>query len=236
MSTPEPADLVAPVESTREVWTGASFADSFQGVVAAIQNGDWVQGAFSGVGLGFEAVSSAIDPLGALLANGLGWAMEYFAPLREMLDEVTGIPDVARAHAATWNNMAAELDAMATDLGARLGGDLPDWTGNTPAAYQELMANNVDAIGGLSATSAAMGAATEGAAGLVELTREIVRDLIADLVAKIVSWAVQALTVVAIPKIAVEIVIKVAEWGSRILEFLDLLITSLTNLTALLNG
>ena len=40
-----------------------------------------------------------LDPFSALLSNGLGWAMEYFEPLREMLDELAGIPDRVAAHA-----------------------------------------------------------------------------------------------------------------------------------------
>ena len=63
-----------------------------------------------------------MDPISALLANGLGWAMEYFEPLRQMLDELTGKPDVVASHAATWNNMATELASMSKRPAGRTRG------------------------------------------------------------------------------------------------------------------
>ena len=96
--------LIAPVESSRKPWTGAGAADSIEGLVTAIQSGNWVTGALAGVGLGLDVASTVLDPFSALLSNGIGWAMEYFEPLRQILDELTGMPDVVASHAATWNN------------------------------------------------------------------------------------------------------------------------------------
>ncbi|GAA4429998.1 WXG100 family type VII secretion target [Actinokineospora soli] len=228
--------LVAPVQSSREVWTGSGLADSIEGLVDAIKSEGWVDDAIAGGTLAVEAAATVMDPISALLANGLGWAMEYFEPLREMLDELTGKPDVVRSHAATWNNMATELHAMSADLGEHLNNDIPDWTGPAADSYRALMVHNVDAIGGLAAISAAMSVATEGAGNLVEFTREIVRDLIADLVARVIVWAAEALLVVTIPVIAPQIAAAVVKWTGRILTYTTALVTSLTNLTKLLNG
>jgi len=228
--------LVAPVESSRQPWTGASLADGADGLVDTIRSEGWVDDALAGAGLGVEVAATVIDPFSALLANGLGWAMEYFEPLRQVLDELTGKPDVVASHAATWNLMAAEMNGIGTDLQLYLDSDLPDWQGPAADAYQSMMASNTDAIGGLGAISAAVAAATEGAGGLVEATREIVRDLIADLVARIIVWAAEALFVVTIPVIAVQISAAVVKWAGRILTYVTALITSLTNLTKLLNG
>ncbi|MGW5052727.1 WXG100 family type VII secretion target [Actinokineospora sp. NPDC004072] len=228
--------LVAPVQSTRDPWTGSSLADGIEDLVTAIKSEDWVTGALSGAGLALEGAATVMDPFSALLSNGLGWAMEYFEPLRQALDELTGMPDVVRSHAATWNNMATELQAMSEELRRNLDGDLSEWTGAAAEGYRELMANNVDAIGGLAAISAGMAAATEGAGGLVEMTREIVRDLIADLVARVVVWAVEALLVVTIPVIAAQIAAAVVKWAGRILNYTTSLVQSITNLSLLLDG
>jgi uncharacterized protein YukE len=228
--------LIAPVQSTRHAWTGSSLADSIQGVSDAIHSKSWVDGALAGAGLGVEVAADVMDPVSALLSNGLGWAMEYFQPLREMLDQLTGKPDVVASHAATWNNMATELDSMATDLQGFVEDDVPSWTGEAADAYQKMMTFNTDAIGGLSATSAAMASATEGASALVQFTRDIVRDLIADLVARVIVWAAEAIFVVTIPVIASQIAAAVVKWAGRILTYTTALITSLTNLSKLLNG
>jgi uncharacterized protein YukE len=228
--------LVAPVDSSREAWTGSGLADSIEGLVDAIRSEGWVDDALAGAALGVEVAATVMDPISALLANGLGWAMEYFEPLRQVLDELTGKPDLVRSHAATWNNMATELHAMAGDLGSHLGNDVPGWTGESAAAYHRLMANNVEAIGGLAAISAAMAVATEGAGGLVELTREIVRDLIADLVARVIVWAAEAIFIVTIPVVASQIAAAVVKWAGRILVYTTALINSMNNLTKLMNG
>ena len=228
--------LVAGVVSTRQPWTGVSLAENFQGLVAAIESDGWVDDLLAGASMGLDVAATVIDPFSALLANGLGWAMEYFEPLREVLDQLAGMPDVVAAHAATWGNMAGELGDMAADLQSHLDGDLPDWQGRAAAAYTGLMGHNVAALGGLSAVAAAMAAATQAAGNIVRFTREIVRDLIADLVARVIVWAVEAIFVVTIPAVAAQIVAAVVKWAGRILTYTTALITSLTNLTRLVNG
>ena len=228
--------LVAPVESTQQAWTGAGTADSIEGLVTSIQSGDWTSGVLSGVGVGLEVASAVLDPFGTLLSNGLGWAMEHFEPLREMLDELTGMPDVVASHAGTWTNMAAELASMSEDLKADLARDLPGWEGEAADAYRDMMGANVDAVGGLGATSAAMAAATEGAGGLVQMTRDMVRDLIADLVARVIVWAAEAIFVVTIPVVAAQIASAVVKWVGKITGYIGDLIDSLTNLTKLIDG
>lgn len=49
-------------------------------------------------------------------------------------------------------------------------------------------------------------------------------------------WAVEAIFVVTIPVVAAQIVAAVAKWAGRILMYVGALITSLTNLTRILNG
>lgn len=228
--------LIAPVESTRTAWTGIGLAESAEGLAYALQSEGWVDDLLAGAAFGLEVVSTAIDPFSALLSSGLGWLMEHFEPLREMLDQLTGIPDVVASHAATWNNMATELSAMAEDLQAFLARDLPDWQGAAATAYQELMAFNVEAIAGLGGISFTMMLATQAAGNLVQFTREIVRDLIADLVARVIVWAMEAIGIVTIPWVVAQVVAAVAKWAGRILTFTMALVTSLTNLKTLLAG
>ncbi|MFC4068199.1 WXG100 family type VII secretion target [Actinoplanes subglobosus] len=216
--------------------SGLSLADSFQGVLQAVDGGGWADSALAGGAFAAEAVATVIDPFGALLANGLGWALEYFEPLREILDRLTGLPDVVAAHAAAWHDMATELGAMAGDLQSCLTTGTPDWQGEAAATYQNLMANNVDVLGGLSVLADTMSSATRAAGNLVTLTRDLVRDLIADLVARVIIWAGEALLVVTIPVVAAQIASAVAKWAGRIASCTSALITSLSNLTRLLNS
>jgi uncharacterized protein YukE len=228
--------LVADVTSTRTGWTGMSLAESFQGVHQSVNSGSWVDGALAGGAFALEVASVALDPFSALLSNGLGWAMEYFEPLREMLDQLAGIPDRVAAHAETWNNMSGALQAMAADLRACLAADLTGWQGPAADSYQAMMGNNVQAIDGLSALAATMSSATQAAGNLVQFTRDLVRDLISDLVARVIVWAAESLLVVTIPLVAAQIASAVVKWAGRILGYTSALISSLTNLTRLLGA
>jgi uncharacterized protein YukE len=230
------SSLVATSTTTRTAYTGISLADGFQGLQQSVRGGSWVDGVLAGGSLAGDAAATVIDPFSALLANGLGWVMEHFEPLRDMLDKLTGIPDRVAAHAQTWANMSGALQAMAEDLHAGLAADLPDWTGSAAGSYRSMMTHNVDGLGGLAVLAGTMSAATEAAGNLVQFVRDIVRDLICDLVARVIVWAAEALAIVTIPVVTAQIIAAVAKWCGRIFGYTSALVSSLQNLTTLMEG
>ncbi|GGU48448.1 hypothetical protein [Lentzea flava] len=122
------------------------------------------------------AVPSLIAPARETASS----AMEQIGPLRDVLDELTGLPDVIAAHATTWWNIAVEQRAMADELADFLERDVPAWDG--AAEHQRLMGHNIDAIRGLSSVSAAFAEITESVGVLVAQTRRLVRELVISLV------------------------------------------------------
>jgi uncharacterized protein YukE len=230
------SSLVATSTTTRTAYTGIGLADGAQGLYQSVQGGSWVDSLLAGGSLAGDAAATVIDPFSALLSSGLGWAMEHFEPLRSMLDKLTGIPDKVTAHAQTWANMAGALQTMSDDLQSNLASDLPDWGGGASEAYQGLMGHNVDGLGGLAALSDIMSAATQAAGNLVQFVRDIVRDLICDLVARVITWCAEAIFVVTIPVVTAQIISAVAKWCGRIFGYTGALISSLQNLTALMEG
>ncbi|MEU0880178.1 hypothetical protein ABZ345_16380 [Lentzea sp. NPDC005914] len=106
-------------------------------------------------------------------------AMEQIGPLKDVLDELTGRPEVIAAHARTWWNIAAEQRAMADELEGFLERDVPAWDG--AEEHQRLMGHNVEAIRGLCAVSAAFAEITESVEVLVAQTRRLVRELVVSL-------------------------------------------------------
>lgn len=226
--------LIAPVQSDRNAYDGAGLVEGYFDMVAAFKSDGWVDDALGVSGFALEVVGSVLDPFSALFANGIGWAMEYFEPLREMLEELTGKADVVMSHAQTWTNMSSELRSIAEDLQSFLASDMPGWSGDAADSYQALMVHNVNAANAMSATAEALAVATEGAGGLVQITHGLVRDLIAELVAHVIVWAIEAIFVVTIPVIAAQIVAAVVKWAGIILGYGMALVQSLQNLKALL--
>ena len=123
--------------------------------------------------------TAAVPSLVAPVVEAPRPAMEQIGPLRDVLDELTGRPDVIAAHAATWWNIAVAQRDMADELAEFLERDVPAWDG--AAEHQRLMGHNIDAIRGLSSVSAAFAEITESVGVLVAQTRRLVRELVVSL-------------------------------------------------------
>ncbi|MCR3749407.1 hypothetical protein [Lentzea californiensis] len=121
------------------------------------------------------AVPSLVEPV----EDSPRAAMEQIMPLRDALDDLTGLPDVIAAHAMTWYNIAAEQQDMADEIEDLLEQDAPQWSG--AEEHLRLMGHNIEAIRGLSSVSAAFGEITESVGVLVEQTRRLVRELVISL-------------------------------------------------------
>lgn len=233
-------DMIAPVEDSTTWATGLWLVEDAQGLIQAIKDGNWVDGTLGGVGVGLDLLSTAMDPLGALLSMAIGWLMEHVKPLKEALDKLTGNADVVNSYATTWTNVASGLGKAATTLQTKVGTDLKQWTGLAADAYRENIDFNIQGIGGVSAAADGMAAATMGAGMLVAMVRGIVRDLIADcvstLLVRVPEWlAEEGLTLgIATPWVVGQVTSLVAKWVGRITGFLQALISSIKSLSLLL--
>lgn len=157
-------------------------------------------------------------------------AVEQVESIPQMLDALTGRPEVVASHAETWCNIAVELRSMCEDLEDFVERDLPDWHGDAADEHQRLMTNNVEAVGGLSAISAALSELTEAVGVLVDQTRRIVRDLVADLMA----WVNDAMS--AEPHRMTAAPATFARWAGRTAVYTTALHLSVTHIEQRLNG
>jgi hypothetical protein len=230
--------LVADVKSTRTATTGLWPLEDAQGVIAKIESGEWnsLSGAVTMAGGVLSAASLVMDPIGSLLSAGIGWAMEYFEPLRQILDDLTGKPDVVQSHADTWANVGDALAKVGEQIDAAIQADLTEWDDAAAEAYRQKILYGVEAAFGLAGAAASLSAATTAAGALVQAVRETVRDLIADLVGRAIVWAVEAIFVVTIPVIAGQIAVAVVRWLGIITGLVDALMTSLQDLMTLVRG
>lgn len=122
---------------------------------------------------------AALPTLVAPVEPAAASAMERIGPLRDVLDELTGRPEVITAHAVTWYNIAVEQRDMANELADFLDHDVPGWTGADE--HLRLMGHNIAAIRGLSSVSAAFAEIVESVGVLVAQTRRLVRELVVSL-------------------------------------------------------
>jgi hypothetical protein len=171
----------------------------------------------------------------ALRAGGLECAMRCVEPLRQMLDDLAGTPEVVAAHAAVWIGNGSDLLQLSVLLEECLDADLPDRKRQDTRSYQSLMAHNVEALIGLAEISTAMGIITKAAGDLILLTRDIIRGLIGDLFARVITWIIDTPGVVGRPEMAARLaVIVTTAW--RMHAYVTALGDSITTLSRTVEG
>lgn len=131
MSRPANPLVVGRVDST--TWySGVGIAETIDMIIGGVTNESWVDVTLGGVGTIAETAVWVLDPVGALVTAGFGWAAEHIEPLSDALDWLVGDPDQIAANAQTWHNVAVEHADIADLYGRAVRNQIPDWAG--PAA------------------------------------------------------------------------------------------------------
>ncbi|MEJ2853488.1 MULTISPECIES: WXG100 family type VII secretion target [unclassified Saccharothrix] len=187
-------------------------------------------------GVGLEALSFVVDPLGSLLSAGVSWLIEHVKPLSDALDWLAGNADVVASHAATWKNAAKAVAEVRDDYTRDVADDTAGWVGQAGDAYRAVAKNNAEVLAGASTAADGFGSAVEMAGIVVAVVREVVRDLTADLVGRLISWAAEvAFTLgLATPVVVAQASAAVARWGAKIGDILKKLVRTISKLIPLL--
>jgi uncharacterized protein YukE len=229
--------LVAQAQGSTAWYTGLGLVEDAAQISNGIRNDSWVDGTLGGVGGSLDVLATVVDPLGTLVAWGVGWLMEHVQPLTEALDRLAGQPDEIAAHAATWRNAAAAVSATQQRYSDAVRTQTAGWSGASGASYRSHAGRQLAALGGIAKVSEAISYAVEGAGLLVGLVRGIVRDLIAQFVATLAArlpqWLAEAgLTLgIATPVVISQVAALVATWANRIQGFIRALLDSLRRLS-----
>lgn len=214
----------------RSATAGAGIVDTARATAASIQDGDWGEFATNTGILALDGLATAVDPVGAALAAGVGWLMEHFGPLTELLDTVAGDPNAIQAGADVWSQVQAELEQLASEVPGMAERDLATWTGEARCAYDDRTQDLAAGVQALSISAGSAAAVIAIAGTMVATCRAIIRDIIAAVVAELIKGALIALatsvisfgaTVAGYIGYAVgRIGMKVAEIGAKISKLL----------------
>lgn len=196
---------------------------------------EWVEPQLAEAAPVAEFAAPVDDNYTALRAAGLACVLACIEPLRNMLDDLGGAPNVVADQVTCWMQIAADLHTIADDLRLTLNDDFGHSDRIDVQAYLDLMSNNVEALKGLAAISTTLAVITKTAGDLILLVRDIARGLIADLVARVITWINDAPAVVPLPVMAARLATAIAtSW--RIHAYITALTTSVANLSACIDG
>jgi hypothetical protein len=217
-------------EGTTKAYEGGGIFESAFGVADGLQNRDWLSAGGNAVAAGLGALGAVMDPLQAVFAAGVGWLMEHVSILREPLDMLAGDPKAIEGHAQTWYNIEARIYEATGFFVSEVNQSTAAWTSRAADAYRQRARTHAESVRALGAVADAMSKATTIVGGMVGVIRNTIRDIVAEVVGACISKALQALTVVLIPKVAAEIAILVGKASSKILSLLRRLLEAIKQL------
>ncbi|GAB2808698.1 phage tail tape measure protein [Lentzea nigeriaca] len=172
-------------------FSGAGMVDTVAGLTKAVQDKNDAAIAAYSVGLAFDVVGAALNPLGAVIGAGVGWLIDHIFFLREPLDLLMGDNIAIRQETAKITDEAKKYDEFATAHVAALK-KLDGWAGEAADSFRKIMlqvGKELQAVGeAMNAAGKIMG--TMGAC--VTATRSLVRDIIAMVVGNLIGGALVA--------------------------------------------
>ncbi|MBW6436923.1 hypothetical protein KZ829_24580 [Actinoplanes hulinensis] len=229
------AEMVGQPDESSADEDAPSAPEIIDGVLEAVNSRDWVEPLLAEAAPVAEFATPVTGVFMLLRTGGLEYATTHVEPLRRLLDDLTGTPEVVADQAGHWDVMAGDLRRLASDLEWCLAGAFPGPERPDVRAYLDIMANNVEALRGLAATSTAMTLITRSAGDLILLARDIVRGLIGDLFARASLWVIDSPEVVTRPVLVARLASLVtAAW--RINAYVTALTTSIANLSRSIDG
>ena len=229
---PETNPLVAERKDTTTPLAGTFLLEDGEALVQAINDKDWVAGGLAVVGGAFDAAAAASDPIGTLIAMGLGWVLDHVQPFNTWLEQLTGDADQVKAHAATWKNVQKHLQATAEAMASHVTTDLADMNGRTITAYQGAASDITHVINAAGTWAGAIGTALDITAFIVQFVHDFVRDAISEVVGSILSYAAELIATVGLawPIVAEQIATRIASLIGQVGRNVKNLVTSARNL------
>ena len=215
MTTTNPL-VAGPVEMSTP-FTGAFLLEDGEALASAIENGDWVQGGLAAFSAAVDTVAAVSDPLGSLIASGLGWVMEHIEPLKGWMNDLTGDAGEVAGFAQTWRNVGQQLGTSGADLG-RILADLDDMDGQAIEAYRAFQRDAATHVEAAGTWSNAMATGLEICSTIVKMVHDITRDAIAEIVGAVISYAAElAFSLgLATPLVIEQVTTRVASLATRV--------------------
>ncbi|MFJ3393127.1 glycohydrolase toxin TNT-related protein [Leifsonia aquatica] len=183
-----------------------------------------------------DTIATVSDPLGSLIAAGLGWLIDHFEPLKGWFNDLTGDAGEVQAFAQTWTNIQTQLQQSGDEL-TRILGDVDALTGEAMDAYRRFQQDSAQHLHGAATWAGAMATGLSVASTIVQVVHDIVRDVLSQLVGSAISWASEAVLTLglATPWIVEQVSTRVASWVAKIGSKMTALVRSVKALSKLLD-
>lgn len=226
--------IAAPVDNT-SAFSGAFLITDSQALAEAIQSGSWIDGGMAAFSVALDTAAAIIDPIGTLIANGLGWLLDHIEPLKGWLNDLTGSASEVEAFAQTWSNVSARMYELGATAMNRLG-DLDGLSGATFDAYRAHVTGLSQHLSSSGTWAGAVSSGLSMASQMVQLAHDIVRDAISQIVGMAVSAAITAVATLGVgaPAVAVQVGTRVSALTPRIGRTVEAVVNAMNKLRSMI--
>lgn len=227
--------LVAEVTDNTSAVSGAYLLEDAADIARAIESGDWGAGALAAASGALDTAAAVIDPIGTLIANGLGWVLDHVEPLKSWFNDFTGDAAEVAAFSQTWANAGNHLHDVASAYQSSLS-HLDELSGATIEAYFAHAKGMIAHLHGTGDWAGAMATGLQLASTLVQLVHDLVRDALSQIVGTAISAIGLSVATVGlgIPAAAAQVGARAASLASRLGRIIPQVIDALTELKRLL--
>jgi ribosomal protein S5 len=139
------------------------------------------EGLVDGAMCGLDILMYCENPLGGLIAAGVGWLLEHVPGVSDVWDKLTGDAGAIEQIAGTWDNISKSLDSSHSSY-ATSASQIEKWSGPAAKSYAQVSNAYATAIAGASTEAEALSIVVRLIGGLVAGTKDIVYDLISEFI------------------------------------------------------
>jgi hypothetical protein len=175
------AELIAPTEPTAGTAGSGTVGDIVHLSEDLTSDALSWNTAFDAASIGIDYLTWAENPLGGLISAGVGWLLEHLPLLSDVWDKLTGDAAKIEQVSATWQNIAAALNA-AKEAYASASTEIEQWSGDAAESYRTCAQAYESALGATATEASAFGYVVTGVGALVATTKDLVYTIIADFV------------------------------------------------------
>lgn len=210
--------LVAGPVDTSSALGGTMLVESLYDLSRAIESENWLAAGLAGISTVLDTAAAVMDPLGQLIAAGLGWLMEHVEPLKGWLNDLTGDAGAVLGFAGTWDNIATQMGSAAGDLDHLVAADLEAMRGQGVQAYVRYADDFAEHLRGLGASSTAVADSLRTCSTIVQVVHDLVRDALAEIVGAAISWAAQIVFTLGLgtPWVVSQVATRVSSLAARV--------------------
>ena len=211
--------------------SGTFLLEDCETISAGIRDGDWLEGGMGAFGAVADGVAMAVDPLGSVLAMGFGWLIDHMWPIKDWFSDLTGDAGEVAAFAATWDNIARQMQGVSDEL-LRTLADLDDQHGQFFDTYRKFQGENAAHAAAAGRLASAMGVGMQIASTIVKIVHDMTRDALTQLAGTAISAATTAAITIGFgtPWAVAQVTTRVSALSARVGKYITKLVKAIKEL------